>query len=62
MDEGRKAEDAAQLRKVVSALEEEVSFLRRRLREAPQKAEELEGELARAQERLDRVRTARRGP
>jgi proteasome-associated ATPase len=55
VDEGRKAEDAAQLRKVVSALEEEVSFLRRRLREAPQKAEELEGELVRAQERLDRV-------
>ena len=55
MDEGRKHEDAAQLRKVVSALEEEVSFLRRRLREAPGKAEELEAELARAQDRLDRV-------
>ena len=55
MDEGRMHEDAAQLRKVVSALEEEVSFLRRRLREAPGRAEELEGELARAQDRLDRV-------
>jgi len=55
VDEGRKHEDAAQLRKVVSALEEEVSFLRRRLRESPGKAEELEAELARAQDRLDRV-------
>ena len=57
MDEGRNQEDAAQLRKVVSALEEEVSFLRRRLREAPSKAEEIEADLARAQERLDRVVT-----
>ena len=55
MDEGRKHEDAAQLRKVVSALEEEISFLRRRLREAPGRSEELEAELARAQDRLDRV-------
>jgi len=55
VDEGRNHEDAAQLRKVVSALEEEVAFLRRRLREAPVKSEELEAELARAQNRLDRV-------
>jgi proteasome-associated ATPase len=55
VDEGRNHEDAAQLRKVVSALEEEVSFLRRRLREAPGRADELEAELARAQDRLDRV-------
>jgi proteasome-associated ATPase len=55
VDEGRNHEDAAQLRKVVSALEEEVSFLRRRLREVPGRAEELEEELKRAQERLDRV-------
>jgi proteasome-associated ATPase len=55
VDEGRKHEDVAQLRKVVSALEEEVSFLRRRLREAPGRSEELEAELARAQDRLDRV-------
>ncbi|HJQ77086.1 MAG TPA: proteasome ATPase [Acidimicrobiia bacterium] len=55
MDEGRNREDAAQLRKVVSALEEEVSFLRRRLRDAPGRSEELEAELARAQDRLDRV-------
>jgi proteasome-associated ATPase len=55
VDEGRKHEDVAQLRKVVSALEEEVSFLRRRLREAPGRSEDLETELARAQDRLDRV-------
>ncbi len=55
MDEGRKHEDAAQLRRVVSALEEEVSFLRRRLREAPGRADELETELVRARERLDRA-------
>ena len=55
MEEGRNHEDATQLRKVVSALEEEVSFLRRRLREAPGKAEALEADLGRAQERLDRV-------
>jgi len=55
VDEGRKNEDAAQLRKVVSALEEEVSFLRRRLREAPGRAADLEADLAKAQERLDRV-------
>ena len=55
MDEGRNHDDAAQLRKVVSALEEEVTFLRRRLREAPSKSEQLEADLARAQDRLDRV-------
>jgi proteasome-associated ATPase len=55
VDEGRNHEDAAQLRKVVSALEEEVTFLRRRLREAPSKSEQLEADLARAQDRLDRV-------
>jgi proteasome-associated ATPase len=45
VDEGRNHEDAAQLRKVVSALEEEISFLRRRLREAPGRAPEVEQEL-----------------
>ena len=55
MEEGRQHEDAAQLRKVVAALEEEVSFLRRRLREAPGKAEELQADLMKAQDRLDRV-------
>jgi len=55
VDEGRMQEDAAQLRKVVSALEEEISFLRRRLRETPGRSDELEAELARAQDRLSRV-------
>jgi proteasome-associated ATPase len=55
VDEGRNHEDAAQLRKVVTALEEEVSFLRRRLRESPARSDELEAQLAKAQERLDRV-------
>jgi proteasome-associated ATPase len=55
VDEGRMQEDAAQLRKVVSALEEEISFLRRRLRETPGRSEELESELARVQDRLGRV-------
>ena len=55
MEEGRTEEDAAQLRKVVTALEEEVSFLRRRLREAPGKTADLENELSRVRERLDRA-------
>ena len=55
MDEGRNNEDAAQLRQVVAALEEEIMFLRRRIREAPGSVEELESELARARERLDRA-------
>jgi proteasome-associated ATPase len=40
---------------VVSALEEEVSFLRRRLREGPGRTDELETDLARAKDRLDRA-------
>ena len=55
MDEGQKSEDAAQLRAVVAALEEEVSILRRRLRESPSQAEELEAELDRTRDRLDRA-------
>ena len=55
MDEGRKADDAAQLRAVVAALEEELSVLRRRLRESPGKIEELETELSRTRDRLDRA-------
>ena len=55
MDEGQTSEDAAQLRAVVAALEEEVSILRRRLREAPGRAEELEAELNRTRDRLDRA-------
>lgn len=55
MDEGQKSEDAAQLRAVVAALEEEVSILRRRLRESPGRAEEIETELNRTRDRLDRA-------
>ena len=55
MDEGHTSEDAAQLRAVVAALEEEVSILRRRLREAPGRADELEAELNRTRDRLDRA-------
>jgi len=55
VDEGQTSEDAAQLRAVVAALEEEVSILRRRLREAPGRAEELEAELNRTRDRLDRA-------
>ncbi|MBW3666817.1 MAG: proteasome ATPase [Actinobacteria bacterium] len=54
MDEGRNKEDAAQLRKVVAALEEEIGFLRRRVREAPGRVEELESDLTRLRDRLDR--------
>ena len=55
MDEGRTHEEAEQLRKVIAALEEEVSFLRRRAREAPGKLDELEAELSRTRDRLDRA-------
>ncbi len=57
MDEGRKSDDAAQLRAVVAALEEEVSVLRRRLRESPSRLEEIETELSRTRDRLDRAVT-----
>jgi proteasome-associated ATPase len=55
VDEGRTQDDAAQLRQVVAALEEEVSFLRRRVRESPGNLEELESELTRVRDRLDRA-------
>ena len=55
MDERRKNGDDAQLRKVVAALEEEVSYLRRRVREAPGRVDELEADLNRAKDRLDRA-------
>jgi len=57
VDEGRKSDDAAQLRAVVAALEEEVSVLRRRLRESPSRLEEIETELSRTRDRLDRAVT-----
>jgi len=55
VDEGRRPDDATQLRGVITALEEEVAVLRRRLREAPARVEELESELSRLRERLDRA-------
>ena len=55
MDDGRIREDAAQLRKVVAALEEEVSYLRRRVREAPGRIDDLEAEISRAKDRLERA-------
>ncbi len=57
MDEGRRADDATQLRGVVAALEEEIAVLRRRVRDAPARVEELENELTRMRERLDRAMT-----
>jgi proteasome-associated ATPase len=55
VEDGRTSDDVAQLRKVVTALEEEVNFLRRRVREAPGQVEDLQKELSRTQERLDRA-------
>jgi proteasome-associated ATPase len=55
VDEGRRADDATQLRGVVAALEEEIAVLRRRVRDAPARVEELESELTRMRERLDRA-------
>jgi proteasome-associated ATPase len=52
---GRNPEDETQLRKVAAALEEEVSYLRRRLREAPGNVDEIQTELTRTRERLDRA-------
>ncbi len=55
MDERRTNEDAAELRKAMAALEEEISYLRRRLREIPANTEDLEAELSRTRDRLDRA-------
>ena len=55
MDEGSRQQDAAQLRQVVAALEEEVSYLRRRVKQAPDRVDELQAELNRTRERLDRA-------
>jgi proteasome-associated ATPase len=57
VDEGRRADDATQLRSVVAALEEEIAVLRRRVRDAPARVEDLENELGRMRERLDRAVT-----
>jgi proteasome-associated ATPase len=55
VDEGSRQQDAAQLRQVVAALEEEVSYLRRRVKQAPDRVDELQAELNRTRERLDRA-------
>lgn len=55
MDARRRDDEAERLRQVVTALEEEVSFLRKRAREAPARLEELQSELYRARQRLDRA-------
>ena len=55
MEEGRNRDDAAQLREVVSALEEEISYLRRRVREAPERSSDIAADLERTRERLDRA-------
>jgi len=55
VEAGQNKDDAAQLREVVTALEEEISYLRRRVREAPGNNESLEAELSRTRDRLDRA-------
>jgi proteasome-associated ATPase len=55
VEEGRTNDDAAQLRQIVAALEEEIAFLRRRVRESPGNLDELESELSRARDRLERA-------
>ncbi len=55
MDDARGSDDATQLRGVITALEEEIAALRRRVRETPSRVEELENELSRTRERLDRA-------
>jgi proteasome-associated ATPase len=55
VEEGRTNDDDAQLRQIVAALEEEIAYLRRRVRESPGNLDELESELSRARDRLDRA-------
>jgi proteasome-associated ATPase len=55
VDEARRPDDATQLRTVIAALEEEIAVLRRRLRDTPGRIEDLETELNRTRERLDRA-------
>jgi len=55
VDEARRPDDATQLRGVITALEEEIATLRRRLRDTPSRIEDLETELNRTRERLDRA-------
>jgi proteasome-associated ATPase len=55
VDEGRRPDDATQLRGVITALEEEIAVLRRRVRDVPARADELESELSRMRDRLERA-------
>mgnify|MGYP002623799503 CR=1 FL=1 len=55
MDERRTPDDAAQLRRVVQALEEEVSILRRRAAGAPEQIRQLESDLEETRRRLERA-------
>jgi proteasome-associated ATPase len=55
VDEARGSDDATQLRGVITALEEEIAVLRRRIRETPSRVDDLENELSRTRERLDRA-------
>ncbi len=55
MDDGRKQDEATQLRQVVGALEDEIAYLRKRMRDLPARADELEAELTQTRERLERA-------
>ena len=57
MDERRTPDDVAQLRRVVQALEEEVSILRRRAAGAPEQIRQLETDLGETRARLERAST-----
>jgi len=53
--EGQTPQEVVELRKMAAALEEEVAYLRRRLRESPHGDSDIERELQRTRERLDRA-------
>ncbi len=55
MDERRTQDDAAQLRRLVQALEEEVAILRRRASGAPEQIRQLESDLNETKQRLERA-------
>ncbi|CAN5806862.1 proteasome ATPase [soil metagenome] len=55
MDERRTQDDAAQLRRLVQALEEEVAILRRRASGAPEQIRQLETDLNETKQRLERA-------
>jgi proteasome-associated ATPase len=55
VEEQRTPDEAVQLRRLVEALEEEVAILRRRATGAPERVRELETELGRTRDRLERA-------